>query len=241
MLSALFPLVFFGLAGLSSAIPARTYHNRSDDTPCRLKPPSLAPRAATVLNAGNDFTLGKVGNMTWTASGILQKGCGASAISNCYYMHLTSDASAMLDTSHLDSPASVTSGTSPPLLGSSTHFFHLMQVFGMSEQNPLVALDALKGRLTIMDYITPTCGSSCPSTALSDYQGVYTTHKISGKFGPSGNLKYSVVDAGGKQIINYSRTGGLGAAGGYIKFGTYRLTFTTMTTVNAMVGDWTFY
>ncbi|KAJ6623935.1 hypothetical protein B0H10DRAFT_758616 [Mycena sp. CBHHK59/15] len=239
MLSALFPLVFFGLAGLSSAIPARTYYNRSDDTPCRLKPPSLAPRAATVLTAGNDFTLGKVGNMTWTASGILQKGCGASAISNCYYMHLTSDASAMLDTSHLNSPRQRNEWHFPTVAsGQSFSYTWKQYLYPQSARPPTFSTSC---RLTIMDYITPTCGSSCPSTALSDYQGVYTTHKISGKFGPSGNLKYSVVDGGGKQIINYSRTGGLGAAGGYIKFGTYRLTFTDMTTVNAMVGDWTFY
>ncbi|KAJ7496608.1 hypothetical protein FB451DRAFT_199124 [Mycena latifolia] len=248
-------LSFLGLLAVSSA--AQISDARSADTPCEES--SIKSRAATTaaLNNGTDFVFGKVGNMTWAASGVFTKGCSAALISNCYVMYLTSNASAMLDTDHFDSPRqrnewhfpTVASGQAfshawkqylDPSVGTSTHFFHLMQVFGISEGGPLVALDALSSKLKIVDFIDTTCGSSCPSTALTNYVGKYTTHTISGTFGPSGNLTYSVSSPSGK-ILSYSRTGGLGAAGGYIKFGTYRLTFTPMTSVNTMVGDWQTY
>jgi hypothetical protein len=60
--------------------------------------------------------------------------------------------------------------------------FHLMQVFGLSESNPIVALDALSGNLKIVDFSNTnrSCGSlPCPSTPLSNYFGKYTTHTIS--------------------------------------------------------------
>ncbi|KAJ7672089.1 hypothetical protein B0H17DRAFT_1208756 [Mycena rosella] len=200
----------------------------------------------------------KVGNMTWAASGIFTKGCTSSSISNCYGMYLTSNASAMLDTDHLDSPRQRNEWHFPAVASgqafsyswkqyldqtsSSTHFFHLMQVFGDTEGGPLVALDALGNNLQIVDFITPSCGSaSCPFTRSPTTSA--NTRPIpsrEGKFGPSGSLKYSVSGPNGK-ILSYSRTGGLGAAGGYIKFGTYRLTFTPMTAVNTMVGDWQTY
>ncbi|KAJ7125392.1 hypothetical protein C8R44DRAFT_782997 [Mycena epipterygia] len=253
MIGAANILSFFGLLSSSSAtwIP----DSRSVETGS-----SLESRATTTLNNGTtgSFVFGKVGNMTWAASGTLTKGCSSSSISNCYGMYLTSNASAMLDTDHLDSPRQrnewhfpTCSSDQPfsyswkqyldPSAGSSTHFFHLMQVFGISEGEPLVALDALSNYMKIVDFINTSCGSSCPSTPLSNYLGKYTSHTISGIFGPSGSLNYSVTGASGK-ILSYSRTGGLGAAGGYVKFGTYRLTFTpNMTTVNAMVGDWQTY
>ncbi|KAJ6590193.1 hypothetical protein DFH09DRAFT_908965 [Mycena vulgaris] len=174
--------------------------------------------------------------------GIFTKGCNTLTIFNCYGMYLSSNASAMLDTAHLDSPRQRNEWHFPTVdtnqsfsyswkqyldssAGSSTHFFHLMQVFGISEAGPIVALDALSNQLKIVDFTDTTCGSTCPTTALSNYLGKYTTHSISGTFGPKGNLTYAVTGPSGK-IISYSRTGGLGATGGYIKFGTYRLTFT---------------
>ncbi|KAF7362464.1 hypothetical protein MVEN_00594000 [Mycena venus] len=210
------------------------------------------------LTNGSGIYFGKVGTMTWGASGILTKGCASSTISNCYGMYLTSNASAMLDTDHLDSPRqrnewhfpTVSSGQSfsyswkqylDSSTGSSTHFFHLMQVFGIPESGPIVALDALSGNLKIVDFTNSSCGLlPCPSTPLSNYLGKHTTHAISGKFGPTGNLTYTVNGPSGK-ILTYSRKDGLGAGDGYIKFGTYRLAFTPMTAVNTMVGDWQTY
>ncbi|KAJ7798617.1 hypothetical protein B0H14DRAFT_3492313 [Mycena olivaceomarginata] len=212
------------------------------------------------MTNGSSIVCGKVGTMTWCASGILTKGCTSSTISNCYGMYLTSNASAMLDTDHLDSPRQRNEWHFPTLASgqsfsyswkqyldsttSSNNFFHLMQVFGLSESNPIVALDALSGNLKIVDFSNTnrSCGSlPCPSTPLSNYFGKYTTHTISGKFGPSGSLTYVVTGPSGNIIISYSRTSGLGTDGGYIKFGTYRSVYPSMTAVNTMVGDWQTY
>ncbi|KAJ7251166.1 hypothetical protein B0H12DRAFT_1297127 [Mycena haematopus] len=234
----------------------------------------------TTMANGSSMLYGKVGNMPWDASGnltglctgILTQGCTKSMISNCYSMYLSSNASAMLDTAHLDSPRqrnewhfpTVSSGQSfsyswkqylDPSTGSSTHFFHLMQVFGIPENGPVVTLDALSGSLKIVDFTTAPL--PCPSTPLANYLGVYTTHAISGTFGPLGRLNYTVTGPSGN-ILSYFRKGGLGAGDGYIKFGTYRLTFTPMTAVkycslrlplfdrtdstcSTMVGDWQTY
>jgi hypothetical protein len=167
------------------------------------------------MTNGSSIVCGKVGTMTWCASGkskrgmgnrlfvlhfpgILTKGCTSSTISNCYGMYLTSNGSAMLDTDHLDSPRQRNEWHFPTLASgqsfsyswkqyldsttSSNNFFHLMQVFGLSESNPIVALDALSGNLTIVDFSNTnrSCGSlPCPSTPLSNYFGKYTTHTIS--------------------------------------------------------------
>ncbi|KAJ7721460.1 hypothetical protein B0H16DRAFT_1602444 [Mycena metata] len=136
----------------------------------------------------------------------------------------------MLDTDHLDSPRqrnewhfpTVAAGTRfsyswkqylDPATGSSTHFFHLMQVFGVPENNPIVTLDVLNNTLKIVDYVSTTCGGVCPTTPLSNYLGKYTTHTIAGTFGPTGNLTYTVT-SGSTKIISYSRTGGLGSGSG---------------------------
>ncbi|KAJ7188973.1 hypothetical protein C8R46DRAFT_1244273 [Mycena filopes] len=172
-------------------------------------------------------------------------------------MYLSPNASQMLDTDHLDSPRqrnewhfpTVASGKGfsyswkqylDPGCGSSTHFFHLMQVFGVTENNPIVTLDALSNALKIVDFVSSTCGGVCPSTPLSNYLGKYTVHSITGVCGPKGKLTYTVTNGSpaGSKIISYSRsTGGLGLGDCYVKFGTYRMAFTPMTAVNTMVGD----
>ncbi|KAK7057771.1 hypothetical protein R3P38DRAFT_1186279 [Favolaschia claudopus] len=216
---------------------------------------TLISATPTPMTNGSRIVYGKVDTMAWQVSGILTKGCTSSIISNCYGMYLSSNASDMLDSNHLDSPRQRNEWRFPTLssnqsfsyswkqwldlsTGSSTKFFHLMQVFGLPENGPIITLGAAKGSLKITDYTSTPCGASCPSTPLSNYLGIYTTHTISGKFGPSGSMKYTVVGPRGT-ILSYSRTGGLGAGDGYIKFGTYRATFTPgMTAVNSMVGDW---
>ncbi|KAF7350905.1 hypothetical protein MSAN_01652600 [Mycena sanguinolenta] len=253
----MFGLLAFCLLTSASAIwlPG----SRDTDMPCHKHPVIESRAATTTMTNGSTILYGTVGNMIWDASGVLAKGCNTSTISNCYNMYLTSNASAMLDTAHLDSPRQRNEWHFPTVssgkpfsyswkqyldlsTGSSIHFFHLMQVFGIPENGPIVALDALSGSLKIVDSTNTSCGSLlCPSTPLSNYLGVYTTHLISGTFGPSGSLSYTVTGPSGK-ILSYSRKGGLGAGAGYIKFGTYRLTFTpNMTVVNTMVGDWQTY
>ncbi|KAJ7645930.1 hypothetical protein DFH06DRAFT_579943 [Mycena polygramma] len=218
----------------------------------------LEARTATAMTNGSSIVFGKVGNMTWGASGILTQGCSSSTIQNCYGMYLTSNASDMLDTDHLDSPRQRNEWHFPTVAmnqsfsyswkqyldksaGSSTHFFHLMQAYGVPENGPIVALDALKNNLQIVDFTNPSCGLLCPFTPLPNYLGIYTTHTVSGKFGPFGGLNYTITGSSGK-ILSYSRISGLGTGDGYIKFGTYRMAYAPgMSVVNTMVGDWKTY
>ncbi|KAJ7243056.1 hypothetical protein C8J57DRAFT_67317 [Mycena rebaudengoi] len=224
-------------------------------------PHTSTVRRATVLNSGSSFNQGSVGSMTWQASGLLEHGCTLSTISDCYHMFLTDDPNKQLDTNHPDSPRQrdefhfpqIAAGvafsyTWKQYLYSSTApsistFFHIMQVFGVSENGPLVTLDAEGTTLRIKDYVRGTggasCGSAaCPTTDLDNYHGKTTTHHISGKFGPSGSISYKITNDAGSTILGYSVSGNMGAGSGYVKFGLYRATFDGMTTANSAVGDW---
>ncbi|KAJ7029708.1 hypothetical protein C8F04DRAFT_744357 [Mycena alexandri] len=207
----------------------------------------------TTISDGDAFNQGTIGSMTWQASGLLESGCTLSTISNCYHMFLTSDPTQELDTNHLDSPRQrdefhfpqVSAGTEFSYTwkqylysstGTGSTWFHIMQAFGVSENNPLVTLDAESGTLRIKDYVRGTggtsCGSAaCPTTDLDNYHGKTTTHQISGQFGPSGRLSYKITDdATGDTILTYTVDGAMGAGAGYVKFGMYRLTWDGMTT-----------
>ncbi|KAJ7054421.1 hypothetical protein C8F01DRAFT_1163296 [Mycena amicta] len=221
---------------------------------------STVQRRLTTINSGTAFVQGTIDGMTWQASGLLEQGCTLSTISSCYHMYLTSDPTAQLDTNHLDSPRQrdefhfpqVAAGQSFSYTwkqylysstGTGSTWFHLMQAFGVSENGPLVTLDAESGQLRVKDYVRGTggtsCGSvTCPSTSLSNYQGTTATHTISGKFGPTGSLSYKITNDNGATILSYSVSGNMGAGAGYVKFGMYRLTWDGMTTANAVVGDW---
>ncbi|KAF7374270.1 DOMON domain-containing protein [Mycena sanguinolenta] len=223
-------------------------------------PGNLTLERRTTINDGTAFVQGTIGNMTWQASGVLESGCTLSTITDCYHMYLTSDPSEQLDSKHLDSPRQrdefhfpqVSAGTEFAYswkqylyssTGTGSTWFHIMQAFGVSENNPLVTLDAVSGTLRIKDYVRgtggPSCGSiACPTTDLANYHGTTTTHHISGKFGPSGSLSYTITNDTGSTILSYNVTGAMGAGAGYIKFGMYRITFDGMTTANAVVGDW---
>ncbi|KAJ7084612.1 hypothetical protein B0H15DRAFT_802374 [Mycena belliarum] len=223
-------------------------------------PANITLQRRTTINGGTSFDQGTIDGMTWQASGVLETGCTLSTISSCYHMFLTDDPTQQLDTNHLDSPRQrdefhfpqLTAGESFSYTwkqylysstGTGSTWFHIMQAFGVSENSPLVTLDAVSGTLRIKDYVRGSGGSSCgaascPKTDLANYHGKTTTHHISGAFGPSGSLSYTVKDDSGNTIISYTVNGNMGAAGGYIKFGLYRLTFDGMTTANAVVGDW---
>ncbi|KAJ7142483.1 hypothetical protein C8R44DRAFT_865821 [Mycena epipterygia] len=215
----------------------------------------------TTINGGTSFNQGTIGSLTWQASGVLETGCTLSTISNCYHMFLTNNPAEQLDTNHLDSPRQrdefhfpqVSAGTEYSYTwkqylysstGTGSTWFHIMQAFGVSEDGPLVTLDAEAGTLRIKDYVRGTggtsCGSAaCPTTNLDNYHGTTTMHHISGKFGPSGSLSYKITNGDGDEILSYTVNGNMGAGSGYVKFGMYRLTFDGMTTANAVVGDWT--
>ncbi|KAJ7500528.1 hypothetical protein B0H11DRAFT_1908958 [Mycena galericulata] len=214
----------------------------------------------TTLSDGSAYNQGTIGSMIWQASGVLETGCTLSTISDCYHMYLTSNTSDELVPNFATSPRQrdefhfpqLAAGTAysytwKQYLYSSTStgstWFHIMQAFGVVEDDPLVTLDAVSDTLRIKDYVRgtggPSCGSApCPITNLTNYHGTTTTHQISGSFGPSGTLLYNVTNESGDEILSYSVNGDMGAGGGYVKFGLYRLVFDEMTTANAVVGDW---
>ncbi|KZS93859.1 hypothetical protein SISNIDRAFT_410813 [Sistotremastrum niveocremeum HHB9708] len=183
--------------------------------------------------------------------GILYKGCSntAAAISDCYNLTLTSNPNEQLDPNFLSSPRqrielrgdSHPSGSSYSFqwkqwlsssVGTSTHFFHLMQVFDETADGPVVTLDAVSNKLSIKDYATARtdCGGTCPSVALTNYNGITTLHSMTVTFGQSGSLSYKVTNAkSGATVISYSAAGAMGGDSAYLKFGTYRATFTGMT------------
>jgi hypothetical protein len=68
--------------------------------------------------------------------------------------------------------------------GTGSTWFHLMQAFGVVENNPLVTLDAVSETVRIKDYVRGTGGKSCgtvacPTMDLSSYCGTTTSHAIS--------------------------------------------------------------
>ncbi|KAJ7936579.1 hypothetical protein B0H13DRAFT_1589569 [Mycena leptocephala] len=203
------------------------------------------------MNDGTSYKQGTIENMTWQASGwrVLESGCGISTISDCFQMSLSSGANTQLDTNHPNSPRQRDEFHFPQMpagmefnytwkqylystTGTGKTWFHLMQVFGVAENGPLVTLDAVDDVLRIKDYVRGTGGSSCgitvcPTVNIEDYYGTTTIHSISGTFGPSA---YNVTsESNGTTIISYAVNGSMGESDGYIKFGMYRLTFEGMT------------
>ncbi|KZW00715.1 hypothetical protein EXIGLDRAFT_720952 [Exidia glandulosa HHB12029] len=224
-------------------------------------PPQLAPRAVTVLNNGTTQSSGTVvAGLKWQATGSLTHGpCPGSTshpidIGDCYQLSLVSDPKKQLDHGHLDSPrqriefytSTLADGQSfsyqwrmylSSQSGTSSSFFHLMQVFSHKDGGPVITLDAVKDTIAVKDY-KRTCGSqtTCPSIALSRFTNHTTVHKVSGVFGPKGRIDYHVSYVNGTQLLRYNTTGYMGSGGSYIKFGTYRAAFKGMTAVNAAVG-----
>ncbi|KZS93834.1 hypothetical protein SISNIDRAFT_383254, partial [Sistotremastrum niveocremeum HHB9708] len=168
-------------------------------------------------------------------------------IANCYNLTLNSNAHKQLDPGFPSSPRqriefrgdSQTSGTSitytwkhylAPTVGTSTHFFHLMQIFDESGGTPVITLDALSNKLQIQDYARSSCGGKCPSVALNTYHGRTTLHSMKITFGPKGSLWYVVADATTKtEILTYEASGAMGGKSAYLKFGIYRAAFEGMT------------
>lgn len=178
-----------------------------------------------------------------------------ATIGDCYHMFLTSNASAELDTNHLDSPRQRDEFHFPQIsagiefsytwkqylyssTGTSTTWFHIMQVFGVVEDNPLVTLDAgrpahqgLRARhrwYIVRHHRLPHDGFNELCWDDDDaHHLVSCTKSIStstlfanswvcrGMFGPSGSLSYEVKNTvTGDEIISYTVDGAMGAGDG---------------------------
>ncbi|KAF7304073.1 hypothetical protein MIND_00638800 [Mycena indigotica] len=228
----------------------------------------LAAQAQSINNGSAEGS-GTIEGLTWQAAGhvlpwpgVLSKGCTQGTIVDCYSMFFSFDPTVNLDPGFPSSPRQRDEFHFPTLAlgasfsyawkqylyastGTSTHFFHLMQLFDDTAGSPVITLDAVNDMVSIHDYVRgdgeSSCGSAaCPTTAIANYHGTTVTHTISGKTGASGKVSYKVTrDDNGLQVINYSATGAMGTGKGYVKFGAYRAAFSGMTTMNAVVGDWT--
>nr|GAT52645.1 predicted protein [Mycena chlorophos] len=211
-------------------------------------------RRLTVINDGTSEAGGTIEGLTWQMTGVLDKGCTESTISDCYSLYLTSDTTKMLDPGFTSSPRQRDEFHFPNLAlgasfsytwkqylyastGTSSKFFHLMQLFDDAAGEPVITLDAVNGQIQIHDYVRgngeASCGSAaCPSTNIANYHGTTVTHTISGKTGSSGKVSYTVTrDDNGDKILSYSAKGSMGTGITYVKFGTYRAVFSGMTTV----------
>lgn len=215
-----------------------------------------------VLNDGSSSKSGTISSqLRWQATGsLVHEACPGStahpiAIADCYQLALVADPTKQLDQGHLDSPRQRIEFLTPKLAdgasfaykwrmyvssraGTSSKFFHLMQVFSNADGGPIVTLDGVSNTAAVKDYKRDCAQTGCPAIPWSSFTDMTTKHFISGKFGGSGSLDYRVQDANGTTLFRYQVPSGyMGSGGCYIKFGTYRAAFDGMTAVNAAVGD----
>ncbi|KDQ56274.1 hypothetical protein JAAARDRAFT_307218 [Jaapia argillacea MUCL 33604] len=222
---------------------------------------ALVKRDAPLAD-GNSMQYGTLSNgLQWQASGVLKQGCssaGSPHITSCYSLSFTNDPTKQLDPGFPDSPRqriefltpTGNDGTShtytwkyylAPGTGSTTHFFHLMQVFsrGTAGGAPVITLDAVKDTVAVEDNVRNCTNPKCPSIALSSFEGKTTHHSMAITYGPSGKINYVVKDDSGNTLLSYQATGSMGTGGTYIKFGEYRAAVSGMTIANAALGDFT--
>ncbi|EJU01071.1 hypothetical protein DACRYDRAFT_108402 [Dacryopinax primogenitus] len=207
------------------------------------------------LADGSSYKTGKVEGLTWQASGVLTHGCSNNpGIADCFGMILSSDPNTNLEPGNwsprqraeLHFPPQADGSTYTyqwkhllaPGTGSTSHFFHLMQVFSTKDDGPILALDAQQDTIRIDDH-SRNCNPCGPTVALGAYEGRVTQHRMVITSGNNGRIDYDVTD-GSSTLISYSVTGYMGS-GTYIKFGVYRATEDISTDVTAYVGDFSSY
>jgi hypothetical protein len=92
-----------------------------------------------------------------------------------------------------------------------SHFFHLMQVFDQTADGPVLTLDAVNNQMTFTDFVGDKCNGNCPAVALNSYNGRTTFHSMQITFGANGKFDYKITDAvTGDEIMEYHATGQLG-------------------------------
>ncbi|EPQ55372.1 hypothetical protein GLOTRDRAFT_129646 [Gloeophyllum trabeum ATCC 11539] len=192
--------------------------------------------------------------------GVLKQGCSSTPgahITNCYSLSLTSNATQQLDSGFPDSPRQriefLTKGSADGTshtykwryylssqTGTTTRFFHLMQVFSRGDNAAIVTLDAVKGQFAVEDNFRNCSVTRCPSVAISQFTDRTTLHAMTVTFGPTGKLRYIVTDADtGANILSYTASGKMGSQSTSLKFGLYRATVSGMTAASANLGDFT--
>ncbi|KAF8313836.1 hypothetical protein DL93DRAFT_1125129 [Clavulina sp. PMI_390] len=192
--------------------------------------------------------------LKWQASGFLQHGgcsSGKQFITDCYEMRLVADPAQQLDpgsasprqrieflTAHQADGSKwhyVWRSYVPNYVTGSTTFFHLMQIFSTATGGSIFFLDIIKNMVYIKDVVAGVYAASAP---LSSFENRPLQHTMNITYGPSGNIWYSVTDSQtNAPIISFSKTGGIGSGGTYLKFGAYRATYQGESSVKAWYGD----
>ncbi|KAF5375953.1 hypothetical protein D9615_008154 [Tricholomella constricta] len=222
---------------------------------------SLQSRAQVLLADGTSMQFGTVSSdLSWQASGILYQGCKDSVsfpinIVDCYGLTLSSDPTANLDPGGATPRQRIeflTPGAADGVtqkfkwryylsstVGTSTKFFHLMQLFSRGDGSPIITLDAVNGQIKIKDYKRDCLTTGCPAIPLASFTDRTTVHFVTVTYGPNGHMDYVVKDAADEsnQLLRYTVSGPMGLESTSIKFGAYRATFEGMTIVKAAVGD----
>jgi hypothetical protein len=164
-------------------------------------------------------------------SGILYQGCDSPMnITDCYTLSLSQDPTKNLDPGfptprqriEFRSPNQA-DGTTVKYtwkhylqtgVGTTTSFFHLMQIFSTGDGGPVITLDAVSGKIIIKNYFQSCGGAGCPSMDLAKYEGRVTSNTLVVTYGPNGEMSYVVSDASsGNILLSYKVQGYMGTGG----------------------------
>lgn len=85
---------------------------------------------------------------------------------------------------------------------SSTHFFHIVQLFSRTLGGFVIALGLQNGRLVISDNVRPNCGGICPSIPLTEVWGKTLYHRMLVTWGPQGSIE---CECGYFEVFQISR------------------------------------
>ncbi|KAF8313786.1 hypothetical protein DL93DRAFT_1118251 [Clavulina sp. PMI_390] len=117
----------------------------------------------------------------------------------------------------------------------STSFFHLMQIFSTAIDNPVFVLDIIKDMVYVKDT---AAGTYIASATLADFSNRPLLHTMNITYGPSGSIKFAITDSQtGAAVLSFSKSGGIGSDGTYLKFGIYRTTYDGEPAIKAWYGD----
>ncbi|KAF8313785.1 hypothetical protein DL93DRAFT_2167593 [Clavulina sp. PMI_390] len=230
---------------------------------CEAAPPKASPvfaalnpkRADVVLANGTSMQYSKsplANGLSWQASGFLESGgcsSGKQYISDCYEMSLVADPTQQLDpgagtprqrieflTAHQPDRAKwkyVWKSYIPAYDTGSTSFFHIMQI--VTTGGPIYFMDIIEDMVYVKDV---AAGTHLASATLADFSNRPLLHTMTITYGPSGSIKFAIADSQtGDAVLSFSKSGGIGSDGTYLKFGMYRATYKGEPSIKAWYGD----
>ncbi|KAF8313784.1 hypothetical protein DL93DRAFT_1117928 [Clavulina sp. PMI_390] len=214
-------------------------------------------RADVVLADGTSMqysTAPLANGLSWQASGFLEKGgCSSDKqyITDCYEMRHVADPTQNLDpnaatprqrteflTAHQPDGSKwkyAWRSYIPSYDTGSTSFFHLMQIFSTADSGPVYFMDIIKDMVYVKDV---AAGTYLASATLADFSNRPLLHTMTITYGPSGSVQFAITDSQtGAAVLSFSKSGGIGSDGTYLKFGMYRATYDGEPSTKAWYGD----